>query len=885
MRVSHNLAPQEQENFSTCCCGEVDSKPVFEDREECVENSQNKINLIIMKKFLLSIFAVMLAVFSVQAEEVTFVASGASSSATNKVTLSGNLPSGNSDYVDFSMTKVNSSTSNVNSGLLRWYKNDIVNLTPKNGVKITKVVITMGGGSKYMLNVSPNVGSSSISNGVVTWTGETSETLKLTASEGQVRFSTLVVIYTTTGEDGGDEVVKAVIPTLPEPCYFEGSKTITITAEEGATVYYSIDNENFNQYTEQFVIDATTTVTAYAQIGEDEATRSSNVSATYTKVVSIAQAKEAYDNAGGETNVAIDLTDAVVTVNSGKYMFIQDSESGINVYNSAATYPVGTKFTSGLLVGSSAVYNGMHQIAAGAKFEDVETTTADITPIVVTVAQLNEDYAAYEGRYVKLEGVALSGTTITQGDETYTLYNRFGITLENANLCDIEGVPACFGTTLQIFPTKIIPAAAVALPEVSVASGTTIEQGAEITITPAIDNVVTYSVNGAAAVEIDGETIIVANEIGEMTLVVTSTYGGETLTETYTYTVVAPIEKITASLTRTEIEQTEVNPSYSESAVVESACGSWTGYMAINNDHNLQLNNKNKYHIQSPVFPGKILSVSVTFAENTSSSRGFVVMPSTFVGNSASSATDGCLAAASYAGTESPMSTAILSGDDVTSFKIYATGGAIYISNITVVYEKPSDFQLSVSEAGWATLYLGLDASIPAGVKCYTIAEDAVNAEYVTLSQFEGNVLPAHTAVIVEANKGVYTFEYADNYSGLLSGNLLKGSVTDEYVAGDAYVLGNVNGIGLYKAVLNKDEAGEVGTTHFKNNANKAYLPASVASGAASYSFRFGEGTTGINEVKGENGNVKAIFDLTGRRVENPSNGIYIINGVKTLVK
>ena len=722
--------------------------------------------------------------------------------------------------------------------------------------------------------------------------------LRYNSTSGQYRFryyksssytgQKAIALYKYTESAGGDEVVKAVIPTLPESCYFEGSKTITITAEEGATVYYSTDNENFNKYTEQFVIDATTTVTAYAQIGEDEATRSSNVSATYTKVVpvSIAQAKEAYDNVDDATNVAIDLTDAVVTVNSGLYMFIQDSESGINVYNSGATYPVGTKFTSGLLVGSSAAYNGMHQIATGAKFEGVETTTADITPIVVTVAQLNEDYAAYEGRYVKLEGVALSGTTITQGDETYTLYNRFGITLENANLCDIEGVPACYGTTLQIFPTAIIPAAAVALPEVSVASGTTIEQGAEITITPAIDNVVTYSVNGAAAVEIDGETTIVANEIGEMTLVVTSTYGSETLTETYAYTVVAPIEKITASLTRTEIEQTQVNPSYSESAVVESACGSWTGYMAINNDHNLQLNNKNKYHIQSPVFPGKILSVSVTFAENTSSSRGFVVMPSTFDGNSASSATDGCLAADSYAGTASPMSTAILSGDDVTSFKIYATGGAIYISNITVVYEKPSDFQLSVSEAGWATLYLGLDASIPAGVKCYTIAEDAVNAEYVTLSQFEGNVLPAHTAVIVEANKGVYTFEYADNYSGLLSGNLLKGSVTDEYVAGDAYVLGNKDGIGLYKAVLNKNEAGEAGTTHFKNNANKAYLPAgAVTTSAASLSFRF-PGTTGIEEITDNREQSTVIYDLTGRRVEAiTAPGIYIVNGKKVLVK
>ena len=37
------------------------------------------------------------------------------------------------------------------------------------------------------------------------------------------------------------------------------------------------------------------------------------------------------------------------------------------------------------------------------------------------------------------------------------------------------------------------------------------------------------------------------------------------------------------------------------------------------------------------------------------------------------------------------------------------------------------------------------------------------------------------------------------------------------------------------------------------------------------------EGTTGIDEVKGENGNVKAVYDLTGRKVEQMTEGIYVI--------
>ena len=44
-------------------------------------------------------------------------------------------------------------------------------------------------------------------------------------------------------------------------------------------------------------------------------------------------------------------------------------------------------------------------------------------------------------------------------------------------------------------------------------------------------------------------------------------------------------------------------------------------------------------------------------------------------------------------------------------------------------------------------------------------------------------------------------------------------------------------------------------------------------------------GDTGITEVKTENGKVKGVYDLQGRKIENPSKGIYIINGKKTLVE
>ena len=42
---------------------------------------------------------------------------------------------------------------------------------------------------------------------------------------------------------------------------------------------------------------------------------------------------------------------------------------------------------------------------------------------------------------------------------------------------------------------------------------------------------------------------------------------------------------------------------------------------------------------------------------------------------------------------------------------------------------------------------------------------------------------------------------------------------------------------------------------------------------------------TSITEVKGENGEVEGIFDLSGRKIENPTAGIYIVNNQKVYVK
>ena len=206
--------------------------------------------------------------------------------------------------------------------------------------------------------------------------------------------------------------------------------------------------------------------------------------------------------------------------------------------------------------------------------------------------------------------------------------------------------------------------------------------------------------------------------------------------------------------------------------------------------------------------------------------------------------------------------------------------GHVRMQKIVVKYIKDT-YTLTVGETEWATLYLDFAAAIPEDVEVYTVT--AVNTGYVTLTPVTG-VLPANTGVIVKANEGDYTFAYSSGEAANVTENLLKGTIAKTVVTKEAnteyYVLANgADGVGMYVAVN-----GET-TTEFTNGSHKAYLAVEGANGIKSFSFRFGEGTTGVENVVVENG-VKVIFDLTGRKVNAiTAPGIYIVNGVKRVVR
>lgn len=407
----------------------------------------------------------------------------------------------------------------------------------------------------------------------------------------------------------------------------------------------------------------------------------------------------------------------------------------------------------------------------------------------------------------------------------------------------------------------------------SEATAVMIKQHSKITIIPAKFNEVTYSLNGSATTVITEKEDIVIENAGKLVLTITSAVADETESVIYYYDVVEAFPEITAALTSDDIKnkKKDTGEAYAKDNVVESSCGDWTGYFAsVQKTGRVWLKNEDNIHLQSPEFPGKVSSVSITFSADNTEGRGFVIK--------STDDTEDVLGSGTYKGTGSPTSTVAFS-KDVTSFKVYATGSTIYISKIEVVYEKPADYVLEVGPSGWATIYLGLDAAIPDGLKCYAIS--SVSDNVAILSSLT-NTLPAHSGVIVKGIPNTnYTFAYNNNYAGNADvENLLRGTLSNEYLSSPIFVLSNPNDVvGLYSA---KEADGK-----FLNNANKAYLPAdAVPAASLSKGLRFSsQDPTSIIETERSitpNGDA-VIYDLTGRRVERMGKGIYIVNGKKVI--
>ncbi len=222
---------------------------------------------------------------------------------------------------------------------------------------------------------------------------------------------------------------------------------------------------------------------------------------------------------------------------------------------------------------------------------------------------------------------------------------------------------------------------------------------------------------------------------------------------------------------------------------------------------------------------------------------------------------------------------------------------------------KPSDKMKGKDGKYYTTLYVDFPFQIKGDVMAYIIEgvndKDASGYYYAKVRKLagQGEVVPAQTAVVLECS----STNPADNkllpvgkeepkkspnrlcgtfFNSLIANLSVKdGQGTSYDVTPDNIRAFNIN---------DKDLSNPIGFYKVKKGVttvpgNKAFLVLTDAEAQAKgFILTFEDGsTTGIETVETSKGSIEdgVYYDLQGRRVENPTRGIYIVNGKKVVIK
>ncbi len=207
--------------------------------------------------------------------------------------------------------------------------------------------------------------------------------------------------------------------------------------------------------------------------------------------------------------------------------------------------------------------------------------------------------------------------------------------------------------------------------------------------------------------------------------------------------------------------------------------------------------------------------------------------------------------------------------------------------------EAVKDDAVKITDAQYGTAYYADAFFMPTGATGY-VAESNGNGG-ITLKETyaEGDLVPAKTALVLNAPKGNYDICLAESDAIAPTNNLLHGTTTENLteVEGGTYKYYKLsynnegNNLGFYW--------GSENGAAFTNGAHKAYLALdsetllSQSRGFSLADLAHGV-TTGINTTVKSATQSNFIYDLNGRRINSlngAAKGVYIMNGQKVLVK
>lgn len=256
---------------------------------------------------------------------------------------------------------------------------------------------------------------------------------KITVPQGTN--SLVIIISNTTSKNtrlddivlsGIGVVTQTAFPVLSPKSGTSFADNLMVTAScatDGATIYYTADESNPTTASEVFPVsglEITQTTTLKAIAVKDGLDNSEVVTATYTKLepyTSLKALKESGIATAEGVTCFVELKDAVVTYADSRKAYIQDVTGGLYIYGNN-DLKAGTKL-NGVVSAQLALYNGLYELKVeGGEFDNVEVTEGVEIPVqVVTVAELNQNFARYESMRVKVvDATVTSGFNNKKGE-------------------------------------------------------------------------------------------------------------------------------------------------------------------------------------------------------------------------------------------------------------------------------------------------------------------------------------------------------------------------------------------------------------------------------------------------------------------------------------
>lgn len=190
-------------------------------------------------------------------------------------------------------------------------------------------------------------------------------------------------------------------------------------------------------------------------------------------------------------------------------------------------------------------------------------------------------------------------------------------------------------------------------------------------------------------------------------------------------------------------------------------------------------------------------------------------------------------------------------------------------------------YTIPINRYGYATLFLDMPVSMPAGNTAYYCITDGSQANLYPV----GTIIPANVGVIIESTPNstctlTYTTDINPNEESIRNHNQLKGFVEDTDITTDSEVYYALNAkddiVGFYIPQTATDRG-------FTAKANKAYLQITPEQKVAKFIIHHDNDETTIAPTAHTYKDI--LYDLQGRVVASPAPGIYIREGKKIVIK